>query len=143
MLKEGGFCMEKPENIFKISADRRRAKELIEMAEERLNVVVKTIPESVPYKFLEEYYEIVVQLITSIMYSEGYKTLSHVSLIKFISEYGFSSEETRMLDKMRKYRHGTVYYGDKNGGNFYINHEEKIKRIVDRLLELSKQKSKW
>jgi len=127
--------------IFRISKDKARAKDLFEMAKERLDIIIKSIPESVPYKILEEYYEISVQLITSFMYLKGYKTLSHIALIHFLSkEYGFNRDEIQILDNMRKFRHGTIYYGRKESGNFYINHKKEIKEIIKKLIHLVKEK---
>lgn len=133
--------MEKYDEIFRISKDTARAKDLIEMAEERLNKVIKSIPESIAYKILEEYYEIAVQLMTSVMYSKGYKTLSHIALIKFLSGHGLNYNEIKILDDMRKFRHGIVYYGRKEGGNFYINHKEEIKEIIEKLVNLADKSS--
>lgn len=127
-------------DIFKISKDKNRAKDLFEMALERKNKIISSLPKELPYKILEEYYEIAVQLITSLMYSEGYKTLSHISLIKFLSKYKkFGVEEISILDKVRKFRHGTVYYGRKESGNFFINHEEDIENITNKLFNLVKK----
>jgi len=90
---------------------------------------------------LVEYYEIGVQLITSIMYIDGYKTLSHIALIEFLSKKQyFNSNEIRILDNMRKFRHGTVYYGRKESGNFYINHKKEIKEIINKLVNLAEKK---
>ena len=132
--------MERSEDIFKISRDKARAKDLFEMANERLSIIIDSIPKSVTYKLLEEYYETAIQLITSIMYSDGYKTLSHVSLIQFMANYNLDNAEIHILDQMRKFRHGTVYYGRKESGNFYINHEKEIKRIIDKLINIAKAK---
>ena len=127
--------------IFRISKDRERAKDLFEMAKERLDIIIKSIPESVLYKILEEYYEISVQLITSFMYLEGYKTLSHLSLIHFLSKEGsFNRDEIQILDNMRKFRHGTIYYGRKESGNFYINYKKEIKGLIKKLIHLVKRK---
>ena len=41
--------------IFSISKDTAHARNLFEMAKERLNIVIASIPKEVPYKFLEEY----------------------------------------------------------------------------------------
>lgn len=129
--------MEKSDEIFRISKDAARAKDLFEMALERINIVIKSIPKSVPYKLLEEYYEVVVQLITSLMYIEGYKTLSHISLIEYLKRNNeFGDYELEILNKMRKFRHGTVYYGRKESGNFFINHEDEIKRLINKLVNL-------
>ncbi len=136
--------MEKSEeNIFKITRDEERAKDLLNMAKERLEIIIKSIPRSVPYKLLEEFYEIVIQLITALMYADGYKTLSHIELVRYLKRYKkFDSSELEILDKMRKFRHGTVYYGRKESGNFFINHEGEIKNIVKKLVPLVETKLK-
>ena len=132
--------MEKSDEIFKISKDIARARDLIDMANESLEKMIKIIPKDMPHKVLQEYYEIVVQLITSIMYSEGYKTLNHISLINFLSKrHDFNHNEIQILDKMRKFRHGTVYYGQRSGGVFYLNHEDEIKKIIKKLKELAEK----
>ena len=129
------------ESIFKISSDKIRAKDLFEMSQERLNVVIAVIPKSLGYKILEEYYEVAVQLITAIMYTDGYKTLSHISLIQYLKKYDeFERVDLELLDNMRKFRHRTVYYGRKESGNFLINHELEIKHIVKKLASVAKGK---
>jgi len=49
------------------------------------------------------------------MYSDEYKTLSHVLAIEYISKtYKFLSEnQINIIDTMRKLRHGVVYMGKK------------------------------
>ena len=137
-----GVFMEKSDEIFRISKDNARARDLFEMAQERLNVIIVSIPKSVPYKLLEEYYETAVQLITAVMYLGGYKTMSHISLIRFMKSRGLDDSEIQTLDGMRKFRHGTVYYGRKESGNFYLNHKEEIKQIVKKLVSLVEKKLK-
>lgn len=101
------------EDIFKISKDIERAKDLFQIAKERLDII-KILPRDKPYKILEEYYEIVLELITAIMYADGYKTLSHVSAIGYISRCKILSEnQVSIAETMRKLRHGIVYYGKK------------------------------
>ena len=132
---------ESKEGIFKISKDLEQAKDLLEMAKERKDIIIDSIPKSVPYKILEEYYEIVTQLITGIMYSDGFKTLSHVKLIEYMKNYSnFNQYELEILDKMRKFRHGTVYYGRKESGNFFINHKKEIKIITTKLFKILEKK---
>src|SRR3989338_4724525 len=131
--------------IFKISKDEERAKDLLDMAKERIEFAIKYIPKDMPYRLLEEYYEVAVQLMTSIMYTDGYKTLNHINLIEYLKSYNeFSTNELGLLDNMRKSRHGTIYYGRKDGGNFFLNHENEIKILVNKLNDLveSKLKSK-
>ena len=68
------------EKIFRISKDFTRARDLLEISNERLDII-KILPRDKTYKILEEYYEIFMGLMTALMYLDGYKTLSHVSVI--------------------------------------------------------------
>ena len=70
--------------IFKISKDEERAKDLLDMAKERMEFAIKYVPKDMSYRLLQEYYEVAVQLMTSIMYADGYKTLSHINLIQYL-----------------------------------------------------------
>ena len=128
--------------IFKITKDSERAKDLFEMAEERLNEIISIIPKDKYYKIIEEYYEAIVQLITAIMYIDGYKTLNHLSLIEYLSNNykEFDHNEIKIIDTLRKFRHGTIYYGKKVGPEFLINNEEKVKKILSKLKGLIKKK---
>lgn len=87
------------EDVFKISKDKTRAQDLYSMAKERLKDIIPVIPKDKSYKIIEEYYEIFVQLITSLMYSDGYKTLSHVSLIEYLSGNYQSRRSNKRVDK--------------------------------------------
>ena len=127
------------ENIFRITKDIVRARDLFQMANERYTEIIKILPRDKPYKIIEEYYEIIVQLITGLMYSDGLKTLSHLSLINYLKEYpAINNAEVQLINSLRKFRHGTVYYGKKIGGEFLVNNEEEIKRVVDKLINLLK-----
>lgn len=133
--------MEASSDIFRISKEPLRARDLIDMAKERVKIVIPSIPKETPYVLLETYYEIAVQLITGIMYSDGFKTLNHISLIEYVSRYKeFSLEEIKILDQMRKFRHGTIYYGKKESGNFFINHEKEIISIINKLFIIAETK---
>lgn len=132
------------ENIFKISKDIERAKYLRDMARERMEDIIVVLPRDKHYKIIEEYYEVIVQLITSIMYADGYKTLSHIKLIDYISENykEISKEDAKLVNHLRKLRHGTVYYGKKIGKEFLINHEGEIKLVINKLFGVVGEKLK-
>ena len=76
------------EEIIRITKDILRANELYIMAQERMKDIIPILPKDKSYKIIEEYYEVIVQLSTAIMYSKGYKTLSPVSLIS-LGLHGF------------------------------------------------------
>lgn len=120
--------------IFKVQKDSIRAKALKEMAEERLSDIKK---ENKTYKIIEEYYEIIKELITAIMYKNGFKTLGHKELITFLEDnYSkvFIKEEFKLIDELRKMRHNIVYYGEKIDEIYLKNKEEKLKIIIKKLI---------
>ena len=131
------------EEIFKISKDKERAEDLFEMAKERLKIL-ELIPKDKTYKIIEEYYEIIKELLTAIMYLDGYKTLSHIKLIEhFSSNYKELDEgEIKLIDTLRKFRIGIVYYGRKISKDFLVNRGGEIKKIVKTLLKVVENKIK-
>ncbi len=129
------------DEIFKISKDKERAEDLFEMAKERLELL-KLIPKDKAYKIIEEYYEIIKELLTAIMYIDGCKTLSHIKLIEYFSSNYKELDENqiKLIDSLRKFRIGIVYYGRKISQEFLINNEDEIKNIISILMKLVRGK---
>ena len=128
------------EEIFRISTSAARAKSLKDMAEDRLKDVKH---EKKPYRLVEQYYEIIKELITSLMYADGYKTLSHKSLIVYLEKnYGayFTKDEFVFMDETRKLRNDILYYGRQVDQSFLTNHEEKLKIIISKLFKIVNNK---
>ncbi|MFH1325335.1 MAG: hypothetical protein ABIH49_01015 [archaeon] len=128
--------------IFKISKDIIRAKDLFNTAKDRLNEIIPLFPRDKSYKIIEEYYEIIVQLITSVMYFDGYKTLSHTGLIQYLSKNykEFNGNAVNTIDILRKLRHGIVYYGKQAEKEFLSNYEDSIKTIINNLIRIIENK---
>jgi alkanesulfonate monooxygenase SsuD/methylene tetrahydromethanopterin reductase-like flavin-dependent oxidoreductase (luciferase family) len=122
------------EEIFKITKDERRAKALKEMALDRFS---KMSDFKEPYRVVEEYYEIIKELLTSFMYSQGFKTLSHKSLIEFSAKNikSLSSQEISLIDELRIKRNNIVYYGEKVTTDFLKSREKSIKEIIKKLID--------
>jgi len=131
------------DEIFKISRDKDRAKDLLIIAKERLEII-EILPRDKTYKILEEYYEIILELLTAVMYSDGFKTLSHKTALDYcIKNYKTLDEnESGIIDTLRKFRHGIVYYGKKISKEYLDNHEEIIIKIIDDLIGLAENKIK-
>src|SRR3989344_4466486 len=115
-------------DIFKISNNIPRADSLIEMAKE-----------TKPYKIIEEYYEIIKEIITSIMYRDGHKTLSHTALIiyleinyKEINYKEINKKEIFIINELRKLRNNILYYGQRVSKEYLINHESEIRKIIQK-----------
>lgn len=132
------------EEIFKITPDKDRANDLFIIANERLNDIIKVLPRDKTYRILEEYYEIILELLTAVMYLDGYKTLSHKSTLDYcIKNYSYLSDnQSKIIDTLRKFRHGIVYYGKKISAEYLSNNEQEIKIIIKTLNELVKKKLK-
>ena len=119
--------------IFKITPDEKRADALIEMAKDRY----KNMNFKEPYRIIEEYYEIIKELITAFIYKQGWKTLSHKALVEFASEniQNLSSNEMNLIDELRIKRNNIVYYGEKVSSEFLKSREVYIKRIIGKLIK--------
>jgi len=131
------------EDIFKIRKDFDRAKSIFEIAKDRVGLI-KIYPKEKIYKIIEEYYELIKELILSLMYLEGCKTLSHIKMIEWFGEkYNlFSEREIKLIDTLRKLRNGTLYYGEKVNAIFLTNNEKEIKNLVNKLIDFVANKLK-
>lgn len=124
------------EDVFKIRKDIDRARSIFDIAQDRLSLV-KIYPREKTYKIIEEYYESIKEFLTSLMYIEGYKTLSHIGLINWFKKRKiFSVGEIRLIDKLRRLRNGTLYYGEKVNKIFLEENEKDIFKIVNKLIKL-------
>ncbi len=131
------------DEIFKISKDISRARDLFQISKERLEII-EILPKDKTYKIIEEYYEIILELMTVIMYLDGYKTLSHIKVLEYVSKkYDvLSNNQVQIIDTLRKFRHGIVYYGKKVSNEYLINYQEEITKIVKSLDNLVDSKFK-
>ncbi len=130
-------------DVFKISKDIERANSLLEIAIERKDII-KILPRDKPYKIIEEYYEIILELLTAVMYCDGQKTLSHKTLIEYYSKNysNLEQHQIKLIDQLRKHRNNIVYYGKKVKIEFLINNENEIKNIIKILEKIVKEKIK-
>ena len=129
------------EEIFKIKKDGVRAEDLFLRAKDRFEFI-PFYPREKVYKIIEESYESIKELLTALMYFEGYKTLSHIKLIEFVQEKFsiFSDSEFKLIDDLRKFRNGTMYYGEKISSDFLDNHFEKIDVLIKKLIKFVEEK---
>jgi len=119
-------------DIFKITKDERKARALIDLARNRY-LTISELKE--PYRIIEEYYEIIKELITAFMYKSGFKTLSHKALVEFAKENikVLTSAEISLIDELRIKRNNIVYYGETVSKEFLKSREESIKRLINKL----------
>ena len=77
------------------------------------------------------------------MYADGFKTLSHKSLFSYLEinySKSFGKDEIVLMDETRKLRNDILYYGKQVDPAFLVNHEEKLKFIIKKILKLVEEK---
>ena len=88
---------------------------------------------------MEGIYEAIIELSHSLLALEGLKTLSHECAIEFLRGRYLDDSEIEKLDKLRKRRHGSKYYGESlNENTLKMNIENgemlflKLKRMIGK-----------
>lgn len=121
-----------------IKPDAIRAADLVRTAELRA-AAIELLPIG-PFSTIiaEGRYEIIKELITALMLLDGWMTLSHESLIRYLAEnyVEFTDEELDFLDGFRKLRNDIGYRGQQVAPEFLKRHEEIISEITEKLTAL-------
>lgn len=122
------------DKIFRITKNPVRAKSIFDLAKDRFELI-KIYPREKVYKIVEEYYEVIKELITALFYLDGYKILGHVELLDYcFKNYNlFNDSQKKIIDTLRRMRNGSLYYGEKITRDFLLNNEDEIKSIISIL----------
>lgn len=137
------------ENLLKVIPDKEKARSLLDMVSVRLdsiNILEKADIKKFSSKIIEEYYEVLLELITAIMSLDGYRTRSdvtgaHIISINYMRRYKeFGDHEIELMKDMRKKRIGIKYYG-RHVSDDYLNRKEKdIKNLITKLKSIAEKK---
>ncbi|MEK6835965.1 MAG: hypothetical protein AABX55_02995 [Nanoarchaeota archaeon] len=103
----------KSDKIKRISMDKERSKAILNSVLIREKFLKERDEKEFATIFIENNYEIIKELITALMYLNGYKTLSHEYLISFLREFykEFFEYEINLIDKLRILRNRIAYGG--------------------------------
>jgi len=125
----------KSNKIKKISIDKERSKAISNSVLIREKFMKDKDEKEFASIFLENNYEVIKELITALMYLDGYKTLSHEYLISFLSKFykNFSEYEINLIDKLRITRNKIAYEGFLVEPDYYINKKKDIIDIIEKL----------
>ncbi len=77
---------------------------------------------------IEYCYDILISLIRSKLYLEGFKSSNHEAEISYLVKIGFSETDARTLDELRQFRNKIKYYGKK----FKKDYAEKILNFLEK-----------
>lgn len=97
--------------LIEIKPDKERAKSLIQLATLRHSKISQFDVEKESSLACESYYEVIKELITALLFVDGYKTLSHKDLVDYPNNYKefFSENDISVVDTLRKRRNKIVY----------------------------------
>ena len=130
-------------DLIKITPDIERAKSLLKLSEIRYKKLDSYNKDDEAVLIIEAYYEICKELITAILFCEGYKTLSHKELVEYMKRYEqFNESDIFRLDDLRKKRNKLVYYGEFIDGDYIERNKTKFEIIISKLKDILNQKIK-
>lgn len=138
---------ETSDKVNKIRPDGEKAKALLKMIDlHEKRVKLSPLPEMTTL-VVEEYYEIVKELVTAIMSCDGWKTTSHELLVGYLAKFypEFSAAEVALIDQLRQMRNDIDYRGVMINPEYVERNEQAIIGVIQKLksvtnLRLTKQR---
>ncbi|MDD3175107.1 MAG: hypothetical protein PHU51_01365 [Candidatus Nanoarchaeia archaeon] len=92
---------------------------------------------------VEGYYEVIKELLLSLIYQKGLNCLNHICLIAFLEEfYPNLNFEANKINQLRIFRNDVNYRGKFMDENYLKNNEVQINAIIVKLLSISESNIK-
>jgi len=130
--------------IIKISPDREKAKSIIVMVNDRKKFISSTNIEQFPNIAVENYYDIISELATAILLSDGLKAIgenAHKETLEALSKFKeFAESEMNLMDDLRIKRNKSRYEGKQIHASYIENKKQKILLIIEKLEKLAVRK---
>lgn len=133
------------EGIIKITPNKEKAKSILKMVETTLEMIKTIDANKFPTNLIKEYYEILKELMITILLLDGYKTEgegAHKKLIEYIGENykQFTEYEISLLDDLRIKRNKISYDGFFIKEDYLKRKEKDIQNIITKLKGIIKEK---
>jgi len=134
------------ERLIEITPDTEKAKSMMNMANTRQEMISTIDSSKYPSLVVEGYYEVIKELMSSILLLDGYKTKgegAHKVLIDYIGntyKTEFLQSEIYFLDELRKIRNKINYDGFFVNTDYLTRNKKKILGIISKLKEIKQQK---
>lgn len=133
------------EELVRITPDKEKAKSILKMVNTTLSMIETISIEKFSSNVTKEYYEVVRELITTLLLLDGYKTYgegAHKKLIEYLEKNytDFSGDEIHFLDDLRIVRNKISYDGFFVTIDYIGQRRERIKRIIAKLQKNIKDK---
>ncbi len=133
------------EELVRITPDKEKAKSIIKMVETTLSMIETIDFNKFSSNVTKEYYEVLRELITTILLLDGYKTYgegAHKKLIEYlrVNYRAFTEDELIFLDDLRIVRNKIAYDGFFVTADYIDQREERIRKIIEKLKKIVKNK---
>jgi len=130
--------------LIRITPDKQRAKNILNMIALLEKRILLQDTKTMSSLILADYYEIIKELITGILFVDGYKTLSHKYLFEYLSANykDFSSNELSLLDDLRILRNRIAYEGFNAPSIYLERNKESFKGVIKKLKSVLENKVK-
>ncbi|MBT3464048.1 hypothetical protein HOD20_02925 [archaeon] len=131
--------------IRKVTSDTFRSKSLIIDSNKR-KIFLDEIENKIGVKdensnyFIENCYDIIIQLLRSKLILNGYKASgqgAHIAEVSYMKKIGFLDEDMYFMNELRHFRNGIKYYG-KRFDKEYANKTIKFMKKCSKFLENQK-----
>ncbi|MAG47533.1 hypothetical protein CL617_02930 [archaeon] len=130
--------------IKKVSVDKERSKSLVIESERKMNSLKEQIEkigvrDNNANDYLEYCYDIIMFLIRSKLYLEGYSSSglgAHEAEVFYLTRLGFTESDVRFADQLRYFRNGILYYGKRLDKNYAKKVIEFTKKSYPKLREI-------
>jgi len=130
--------------VRKVEVDYSKISSLLKTANLRFrDINNKKVTEDNVSSVIEGYYEVIKELLVSLMLAHGFRSKNHQCLISFLYKYYPKYEgESYFISQLSFHRNRLNYYGELIDFDFYKLNKKKVFDIVDLLNKLVQDKIK-
>lgn len=134
------------EDLLKITPNKEKAKSLLKMAMERLEMLSSVDLTRFPSLVLEGHYEAIKELAAAILAADGYKTRgegAHKTLVGYLGKHypELTEYEAGLIDELRVTRNRISYDGFFVDADYFIRKKDSLTGIISKLSDILKEKT--
>jgi len=124
--------------IRNVQVDKNKIKSILKAVEKRQMIIDKLGVDKETVSFVvENYYEVVKELLVALLLSKGFKSSNHQCLISyFYKNYPELESYAHLIAEMCLLRNRLDYYGELIDYSFYDKNKDKIMKIILKLKEM-------
>ncbi len=135
------------DELIRIMPDKEKAKSIMKMAENTIELVKTIDSEKFPSHVTKEYYDIIRELMSIILLLDGYKTQgegAHRKLIEYLHKNyrQFTEYDLHLIEELRIVRNRIAYDGFFVKPDYIYRKKRDAELIISKLKGLANEKAK-